>query len=386
MRHNTFALLICLLWACGGGNNSEQGALVRISYQLDTVMVNPGQEILFLNSRLYSSLLSEDKRYLYNFNRNEFAFEKIDLDELAFKEMLPFSKEGPDGVGEYFMSLLLLDDAHLLISGYDQDNICSWDGKRTKHFSFRKVGAGDKDAIKDGESFYSPSILPDQPEIFYGIVNSWQEKTNQLMVLDLEHDKAIRMDVPILEKLSAYDIEFNDGQVGAGIGSTKFVIYCGGRILLGGNATSQLYEVDPTTFEWFSHDYEPEIVPKEKVGKYENKVSDKKLFESIYKKSGEEISYLSLVWDEVNERYYRFSQLLVFEEGPTKEDEFLPQPIGSKVFLCVYDKELKLIAESLIPELNQPLYNKYFAKDGKIWIFENVEDEMGFIQMEITSL
>jgi len=46
----------------------------------------------------------------------------------------------------------------------------------------------------------------------------------------------------------------------------------------------------------------------------------------------------------------------------------------------ILDKELNLFNEFSIPQLtNIPYFS--FAKDGKIWIFENIEDEMGFVRL-----
>ncbi|WP_240477961.1 hypothetical protein [Cyclobacterium amurskyense] len=46
------------------------------------------------------------------------------------------------------------------------------------------------------------------------------------------------------------------------------------------------------------------------------------------------------------------------------------------------DKELNLIAEGTVPEMDR--YPRFhFAKDGKLWLFENIEDEMGFVRFDI---
>jgi hypothetical protein len=41
-----------------------------------------------------------------------------------------------------------------------------------------------------------------------------------------------------------------------------------------------------------------------------------------------------------------------------------------------------LIGESLVPILNKTP-GKHFVKGGKIWIFENIDDEMGFIRLSV---
>ncbi|GEO23809.1 hypothetical protein CQA01_43430 [Cyclobacterium qasimii] len=73
-------------------------------------------------------------------------------------------------------------------------------------------------------------------------------------------------------------------------------------------------------------------------------------------------------WDEKNKVFYRFS----FEENEKK----------TKVYLTAYDGELNQIGESLVPQLiKKPA--KHFAKDGQIWIYENINDEMGFVRLKM---
>ncbi|HSI74267.1 MAG TPA: hypothetical protein VK957_00160 [Lunatimonas sp.] len=39
-----------------------------------------------------------------------------------------------------------------------------------------------------------------------------------------------------------------------------------------------------------------------------------------------------------------------------------------------------MLGETLVPQLTKKP-GKHFAKNGKIWIHENMEDEMGFIRL-----
>lgn len=52
------------------------------------------------------------------------------------------------------------------------------------------------------------------------------------------------------------------------------------------------------------------------------------------------------------------------------------------MYISIFDKDLNLLAESLVPELKAPP-KRHFMKDGKIWIFENIADELAFIRLKI---
>lgn len=89
-------------------------------------------------------------------------------------------------------------------------------------------------------------------------------------------------------------------------------------------------------------------------------------FKLEYARYKEEINFMSPFWDQVNQCFYRFS----YEEteGTTS------------VYLTVFDEELNQIGETILPQLNKKPA-KHFAKDGKIWIYENISDEMGFVRL-----
>ncbi|EON78514.1 hypothetical protein ADIS_0983 [Lunatimonas lonarensis] len=55
---------------------------------------------------------------------------------------------------------------------------------------------------------------------------------------------------------------------------------------------------------------------------------------------------------------------------------------SSTIYLTVFDKNLEMLEESKIPELNK-VPGTYFVKYGAIWIFENMEDELGFLRLKI---
>ncbi len=89
------------------------------------------------------------------------------------------------------------------------------------------------------------------------------------------------------------------------------------------------------------------------------------------------------VWDRVKERYLRLSSIKIFRERQA-EDSFLPEIQEIKVYLSVFDAEFNLMFESAIPELTYE-WGKYFAKDGKLWVYQNFSDELGFIIIDISA-
>jgi hypothetical protein len=174
-----------------------------------------------------------------------------------------------------------------------------------------------------------------------------------------------------------FEIEITDG---GRFTMQKYIVHAGGKLIVGVDGTNELYVMDKETGIAQHYEYASELTAAEKKGNYPPKVGSLDEFSGIYRRILEEVSFAAPVWDEENEVFYRFSYIMQFDDNAEKpEGSPFYQPSGSKVFLTIYDKELNMIAESAIPQLTkEPPY--HFAKDGKLWVFENIEDEMGFIQ------
>lgn len=89
-----------------------------------------------------------------------------------------------------------------------------------------------------------------------------------------------------------------------------------------------------------------------------------------------------MVWDTENNKYYRLSFSSRFGEQK-REGRILHERTNVDVFLSVFDQEFNLLGEIPIPELQITSSEKYFAKDGMLWVFENRDDEMGFVRIEL---
>ena len=99
MRFSTY-LFLMLLVSCKGGNGQNDGDhFTEMSFSVDTVIIDPGDEVIFLKYRLSNTDISKDGKYLFNFNEHDHTVEKINLDELRLEAKLPFEKEGPNGTG-----------------------------------------------------------------------------------------------------------------------------------------------------------------------------------------------------------------------------------------------------------------------------------------------
>jgi hypothetical protein len=193
------------------------------------------------------------------------------------------------------------------------------------------------------------------------------------------------MQLPRFDKFKNYEIDFDDGTNRFGLGTSKRILAVEDNIVIGTNVTSKLWILDVNTDSLKTVTFKPQLTSSEKTGSYPLLVSDKRQMDDVYQSISEEITFLHPVWDADNERYYRFSLTANFENSQPEQGSRLPRPSGASVFLTVMDKEFQIVAEAPLP-----MFDKYpshhFVKDGKIWIFENMEDEMGFVRLSVSDL
>jgi hypothetical protein len=91
----------------------------------------------------------------------------------------------------------------------------------------------------------------------------------------------------------------------------------------------------------------------------------------------QEINFLPPFWDEKSQHFYRFS----YEELPAIDRS--DAEIKSNVYLTILDKDINQIGETEVPQLARSP-GKHFARDGKIWIYRNLNDEMVLCALQFT--
>jgi len=366
--------------SCSKNTKKEIEFPEQLSFFLDTVYVDPGDEILYLQDKLFLSDLSADKSYLINFNRKDVIAERINLDELKLEKLIPFEKEGPNGTPAYFSRFSLNHEEQLLIWSYQFYSIFDQNAKKVKDLELEKIAAD----YLAGSDFY-PSMLfedPKQPDRLLGVFISWKDRTYFILDFDLNRKKFKKTDLPEMDKLQEYNTDIvMDGQAMGSYGVAVHTIAKNGNIILTNNSFNEAVIYDTNKDSTYVKSWDTPL-----LGSRKNYTPPKQVEyssgqrEEVVRESMKEFNYGNLVWDEAQNRFYRFSIKQQFGEDKDEYDQYIAT--GTDVYLNIFDENLNILAESLVPQLDAPP-KKHFVKDGKIWIFENIDDEMAFVQLTI---
>src|SRR5690606_27945904 len=128
--------ILAVIASCGTKERVEErresilNDSIDLSYEVDTVIVDAGDQFLLLNWGLSLSEQSKDLKLIYNLNPRAHLLEVIDLDSLKSKEVIHLEKEGPNGVGNtYYQDLQVLDDGTICLMGTNKINLVSPSGE-----------------------------------------------------------------------------------------------------------------------------------------------------------------------------------------------------------------------------------------------------------------
>ncbi len=143
MRLSFFlALAISILFSCGkDSNRSTTGSSTNLTITVDTVWVDPGGEIIFLQDKLFLSDLSPDRKYLINFDRANLVAERINLDNLSLERKMHFEKDGPNALPVYFGGFNITPDEQLLVWNYRFYKVFDQNTQLVRDLDLEKIAA-----------------------------------------------------------------------------------------------------------------------------------------------------------------------------------------------------------------------------------------------------
>ncbi|EOZ92145.1 hypothetical protein A33Q_4238 [Indibacter alkaliphilus LW1] len=381
MKNFLLIALGLLLFSCGENKTETKADFSNITFSMDTVIVDPGEEIINLRGGLWSSTMNSDNSKLYLWDNQVSTLDIIDIDGLKLIEKVKFEKEGPNGVGSYVNWMSLTDDNQILLANHQ--GIGKFDLNSNKLSELKlEQGKFEGDVLLEGESFHNKSFALEGRDVVYGLLgNPWRSPKGTLSKVDFEAKIIKKIDLPGEDVLPEYVVNGNTENMSTIITSIKNVRKFGDRLVLSSSGYTDLYVLDLKNDSVYHVDYSPQLSAKAKKGNYPSDVDSEKRLREVIQDIYAEINFQPPIWDEQNKRYYRFS----FETSPMENNNWplfqsAEQKPLSKLFLSVLDEDFNLLGESDLSHLGSvPTFA--FVKDGKIWYYVNVDDELGFVRM-----
>ncbi|WP_113923739.1 DUF4221 family protein [Cognataquiflexum aquatile] len=378
MRYFTFLILVLTISCSDQLDDKGWGYFSDFHVTIDTLIIESGDEILYLNDDIIGADLSIDHKYLYNFNPYDHTLEKINLDELKLEVKLLFEKEGPNGTGQITGGIEVHDETKLVI----QRHLFSFDGKKLLTIHPENFSLG----WENGEIPNSKPVFDMEVKRLFLLIQKIEDKSNVFGILDLNNYEIFKLPLQSFDEFKDYTFTLWRGKSSVSIGPKGTLDRFGTKVIISNQLTSLLtvYDIELDSLYFKTNNSQLTANKKSKIYKTEHEAEQS--IEAEYTRFHQEINFLPPFWDNKNQVFYRFS----YQQLPSESKE--EQYIKSKIYLAVLDKNLKLIGEVYLPYLKKPAetpfskpFPKHFAKDGKIWIYENINDEMGFVVLSFNN-
>ncbi|SHN25279.1 protein of unknown function [Cyclobacterium lianum] len=370
MRYSFYLMLILLISCKGNTEKADPDFFSNFQLSLDTIIIDPGDEILFVKHQLLNADMGSDGKYFYNFNGDDHTLEKINLDELRLEEKLPFEKEGPNGTGPGIGVMRIVDESHVSITAMYQISLFSMEGEKYMTVYYENFSLANWHNGGDLLSGTKVVLDPDTKQL-YGLIQGYEDKRFVLGLLHLEEYETSRVELKSFERLPDYSFEYTiSGKAtvhmseSPKVGIEKF----GKKVVLSNEITSALAWYDTEMDSLFMKTYDSQLTANQKEKEYKKVHETPEEFKVEYARYLQEINFMPPFWDQDGQMFLRFSYI----ENESRAD----------VYLTAYDEDLKMLGETLVPQLTKKPA-RHFAKDGKIWLYENINDEMGFIRLEM---
>ena len=360
MKNLLMVFTIVLLFSCGS-KTDQKVDFSQMTFSLDTVMVDSKDEILDLKSGLWTSDFSEEKKYLYNFSSNDHSIEKINMDLLEYVERFPFEKEGPNGIGDYIGLIQYLPKERFYINSFLQNGIFNLQGQKVDNLNF-KYEELQGDSLPIQQRLTYGFVFDNKPKQIFAVFRDWLSNKTSFGIIDADKKTFLNKPISEYDFLKDFTTVLNGDQGFpiAFLGPWVWANKENEMIIIGNNASSDLYTYDLKTDSLSFKTFESKLTANRKTGTYPAEATSKEEFDILNRTFGEGITFMNPVWDPTEQVYFRFSYLQEFKEVDSKS-------LNDKavIYLSILDQDFNLVSETIVDVLDKRP-NFHFVKDGKI--------------------
>ena len=371
----TLSILV-ILTACGGkepGSTEPKNILENLSFSVDTVVVDSGKDFFVIPYGLGRIGFTQNKKNLWFFENEPLKLIQVDLNELKLLSKTEFQKEGPNGIGPYIMDLQIGGDDELAIQSYVSYAKFNKSGELFENLKIVPEDI-DSELANDYSKLYKRAFYDFDKNLIYTQPYKEEDADKQLFIINPETKKVTALPIPEMKSVSdfsrTYVAESDGNSMVYFFSSIDYIEKENSQLFISAAPMSGFYRMDPKTDSVEFIDIQHKTVPNKWNITLKEGYNSLSEFEEDSRKVFEQFNYMDIKWDETRKMYLRFG-LKTFL-GETRGD-----PSTYEIYLFAYDKDFNVLGETKIEGLEK-VPASYFWKDGKLWSYANINDELGF--------
>ncbi|WP_114748827.1 DUF4221 family protein [Pleomorphovibrio marinus] len=374
-----FLLLIVVLFIFISCQQKKgEGDSHDLVYSVDTVIIDSKDRLLDLKRGIWNSDLNDKESAIFLYNGFDHSIDEVNLDDPEIVNNYPFEAEGPDGTGEHVNTINLLNDSFIFIKSFGKSGVFAKNGSLIERVDW--VNAIDSGGLKYGEIPQNEIAIGSSNLKVVGLNYDHKNRDVFLDVLSVGDNSVKRFDIESEKSYHNFVLSIDDPKNFTYLDPIVYLTAENDLILISHQFSNEIYQFNAEGEQIQTVHYEPKMTPKRAKDLSGTTISSEDQITTEYQKLLEQVRFGPPVWDRVKKRYMRLSAKRVFSEF-REEGAFLPEIKDVVVYLSVFDEAFNLIVECAIPELSTESV-KYFAKDGKLWVYQNFSDELGFVVID----
>jgi hypothetical protein len=374
MRKLAALLFLPLIFSCGEKTTKPENILENLTFSVDTVGVDAGEEVIALPWGMGPFALTEDKSTLFMFELPQHKLLEVDLNQLSLIGKRDFDKEGPNGIGDYAMQIQVGPQSSLFLNAGSATGKFSSDGRLMEDLRISPEGI-DPEVATNLRNLYWAALIDFEKNLVFSVPSTDRSEQFELLIID-PSTKSLRMEsMPKMNAVLEYRPTFMSESMIDFLAVMWYMKIENRQLLISSGSISGFYRLGLDTEEFeFVEVIHPDF-PTQMDFKVNNLPTELSDFLESKRKINEHLNYMDLMWDETREMYFRLGKKTFIDP---EQKEQVPR---YEIFLFAYTPDFKVLGQTQILGLNQ-LPQGGFFKAGKLWSYVNVEDELGFAVMD----
>ncbi|MGM0944104.1 MAG: DUF4221 family protein [Bacteroidota bacterium] len=374
MNKNLLLFLIPVLAVFSSPEQKEKGEnpAFNFDYKLDTVKVRTGDLLLAVDGGLSRMVLFPNKNSVFFYNTTNKRLDEIDLKSYSVVRSIPFTKEGPKGIGS-----LSVYEFHITEKG--EIFTTSFDAIRKMDRNGDLITRLNWDEMDFVAEQLPPMTIPsfagdfnDQGNLFFGTYGDSRGGNSSgegLVVINWEEEKARLKEVPLLAALEEYEIVL-EGKVSTSSSDRFYLQEFNNQVLLSTNGVNGVAIYNYKSNSLIEKTYSSKLLPERRVGNFPRRVNSMEALQDAVKAKALEHQFGPFVFDEKTRLFYRISYYRSVSPIDGERWEYI---------LSIFDESLNLLHEI---EDFPAFSGNVFFKDGILHKGINQDDELYFVRLK----
>lgn len=358
MKKAIALVLLPIIFSCGESSDEK---LESFEVSIDTLFVDSGEDFIFHQIGLSHSDLTKDQKLLFNFTpKNE--IEVIDLDSLKLVRRIIMEREGPLGTGQPY-AIQFDNTGGLVLYGFNEVRFFNPDLSAMNRYLLNpeSLSGLDPELI----AVFNPKAT--DREFLYAIYENYEQVPQGLAAISLKDMTVRKIPLDLANKIQPYTYSLNSG--GRGFEPINLLLV-GNQLIISTAYENEAIVLNLETGELTVKTFQAELTQDKKPIPLKTDAETINEMQELRREAEKSVRFGAFYFDNAQERFFRFSRDLAKEIGDSL--------VFSNV-LTVFDKDLNQLAETVV---QVDPFSKKFFKDGKLWSYVNVGDELGFVVVD----